>query len=163
MGEQAERGLCPAGGGAHVADALGGGDWTGPIGAGAVGRAVRLCREYYIPHAVAAFDLMGTNPVVGGARKVWAWVRAEGLATLTKRDALRACRASFETVDDMQPALDLLERHYLIRQQATLTRAGPGRPSRPAYDVNPAGGGVEVPHAVGPAPDRYEFVYEEVL
>ncbi len=148
----------------HVADALGGGgDWTGPIGAGAVGRAVRLCREYYIPHAVAAFDLMGTNPVVGGAWKVWAWVRAEGLATFTKRDAFRACRASFETVDDMQPALDLLERHYLIRQQAGPTRSGPGRPSSPVYDVNPAGGDGEGAQAAGPAPDGHEFVYEEVL
>jgi Protein of unknown function (DUF3987) len=56
----------------HLADALGAGQpWTGPISAGVVRRAIRLCREYYVPHAIAAFDLMGATPAVSGPAVCW--------------------------------------------------------------------------------------------
>lgn len=121
----------------HVADALGAGDeWNRPIGADVVRRAVRLCRDYYIPHGVAAFDLVGANLTLAGARRVWAWVREKKLTAFSKRDALNGNR-TIETVDDLQPCLDLLERHYLIRQQGASETRGRGRPSSPMYDVNP--------------------------
>jgi DNA polymerase-1 len=122
----------------HIADALGRGDpWSDPIALATVQRAIRLCREYYLPHAAAAFDLMGADATVTGARRVWQWIAEERLSEFSKRDAFNASRAVFDTVDQLQPCLDLLERHYLIRQRGPATRQGRGRPSSPMYDVNP--------------------------
>lgn len=140
----------------HVADAVGAGeDWNRPIGEAAVRRAVRLCRDYLIPHAIAAFDLMGADPRVAVARKVWGWVVAGRLSVFTAREAFRAVRcASIETMDDLQPGLDLLERHFLIRPKAQ--DGGPrgrGRPGSPMYEVNPRGpDDADAPPDRGPEP-----------
>ncbi|MBN9523104.1 DUF3987 domain-containing protein, partial [bacterium] len=142
--------------GLHVADALGDGrGWASPIGAGAVTRAARLCRGYLVPHALAAFGLMGADAKLAAARRVWRWVAGNRPAEFTKRDCFNALRAHFETVDQLQPALDLLERHFLIRAKVSPERAGRGRRPSPVYEVNPGadgdGGGDGGPAAPGPA------------
>jgi DNA polymerase-1 len=144
----------------HIADALGvGEDWSGAIGVGAVGRAVRLCKDYYIPHAIAAFDLMGANATLTGARRVWKWVADNRLTAFSKRDGFVGNRAGFETVDELQPCLDLLERHYLIRPRQAQQRTGPGRKPSPVYEVNPhnpEGPGEQPPPAEpGPRPPAH--------
>lgn len=122
----------------HVADALEAGvPWARPIPEGVVARAVRLCRDYLLPHAVAAFDLMGADATLAGARRVWGWVARTRRSEFTKRDCFNALRARFDTVDELRPSLDLLERHYLIRPRRTPERQSPGRSPSPTYDVNP--------------------------
>lgn len=61
----------------HVADGItSGASWLRtPISAGVVGRAVTLCREYAIPHALAAFGMMGETEAVARARKLLRWLR----------------------------------------------------------------------------------------
>jgi len=125
----------------HCADAAGRGERPGPVvSADVVARAVGLAREYAVPHALAAFDLMGTSEAVVNARLVWRWVagRKEPAAPFTRRDVLRSKPGKFPTVDDLQPVLDLLERHSLIRQVDPTTRPGPGRPPSQGYEPNPA-------------------------
>jgi replicative DNA helicase len=127
----------------HVADGVRAGDgWrTAPVSAAVVRRAVKLCREYAVPHARAAFALMGDTPAVAGAKAVLRWLaeRDTPTAEFSKRDVFNGCRSRFETVDDLQPALDLLERHYLIRPKPDPAgRRGPGRPASPVFEVNPA-------------------------
>lgn len=128
----------------HAADGiLAGGDWlTSPIRPEVVQRAARLCREYAVPHALAAFGVMGSSSSMVGAKAVLKWMRGrpDPLTGFSKRDAFNGCRGTFETVDELQPALDLLERHYLIRTaEEKQLRNGPGRKPSPLYDVNPAG------------------------
>lgn len=127
----------------HVADGLGRRDWaTALVSADVVRRAVRLCREYAVPHARAAFALMGDSAAVAGAKSLLKWLSSRDTPTggFSKRDAFNGCRGAFPTVDDLQPALDLLERQFLIRapQPAAGERRGPGRPASPVYEVNPA-------------------------
>ena len=59
-------------------------------------------------------------------------------ADFSKRDAFIGCRGKFDEVDEMQPCLDLLERHYLIQPKSDPEkRLGPGRKPSPVYEVNP--------------------------
>jgi hypothetical protein len=54
---------------------------------------------------------MNADPTVRGARLTLRWIRErdEPLAQFSQRDAHRALRAHFEKVDDLKPALGLLE------------------------------------------------------
>jgi len=94
-----------------------------------------------VPHARAAFARMGETPAVVGAKVVLRWLgkREAASADFSKRDVFNACRGTFDTVDELQPALDLLVRHYHIRPKPDRANArGPGRPASPQYEVNPA-------------------------
>jgi putative DNA primase/helicase len=126
----------------HVADGILAGDaWkVTPIRAEVIRRAVEFCKSYAIPHALAAFDLMGSTDTMIGARAVLKWIskRPDPTAEFSKRDAFNGCRGTFDGVDDLQPCLDLLERHYLIRPEPHPTpRSGAGRHPSPVYQVNP--------------------------
>jgi DNA polymerase-1 len=125
----------------HVANAIpNGSNWQqSPISESVMQQAVKLCREYAVPHALAAFDLMGATETVVNARMVLKWIRGrpDPLAEFTKRDAFAGSRGTFETVVKMEPALELLEKHYLIRPKTTESRSGPGRKPSPVYQVNP--------------------------
>ncbi len=111
-----------------------------PISAATARAALTLARDYAVPHARAAFALMGEDAKVGYAKKVLKWLkgREETHADFSKRDCFNGCRGTFETVDELQPVLDLLERHYLIRSKDTERKAGPGRNPSAKYQVNPA-------------------------
>jgi DNA polymerase-1 len=113
---------------------------TRPIAPSVVSRAARLAREYAIGHARAAFGLIGTSPVLAGARRIWKWVlsRSEPAAEFSKRDAYRATRPAFTCVDDLDESLGLLERHGLVRQVGLPIIEGKrGRKSSPRFEVNP--------------------------
>jgi len=51
---------------------------------------------------------MGANPTLTGARRVWAWITKQKLTAFSARDAYMANRAAIETMDELQPCLDLL-------------------------------------------------------
>lgn len=101
--------------------------------------AVELARDYAVGHARAAFALMSEDAKVTQAKKVLKWVRSrdDRFADFSKRDCFNGCRGTFETVDDLQPVLDLLERHFLLRPMDANRKAGPGRNPSPVYSVNP--------------------------
>ena len=125
----------------HCADAAGLGKNPGPvIGPGVATRAVALARDYALPHALAAFDAMGSSEAVVAARGVWRWVenRPDPSAPFTRREVHRAKPGKFPTVDDLQPVLDLLQRHGLVRPVEAAAAAGAGRPPSPGYEPNPA-------------------------
>jgi DNA polymerase I-like protein with 3'-5' exonuclease and polymerase domains len=100
-------------------------------------RAVRLVRDYLIPHAKAAFGLIGTDPKVNRAKRLVRWFTTRRLTEFTVRDVHQDLKGSIRTVDDLMPVLDLIERHHYIRQVVTGPRTGPGRPRSPKYQVNP--------------------------
>ncbi len=126
----------------HAADGvLVGEGWKAtPIQADVVLRAVRLCRDYAVPHALAAFDRMGASETMIGARAILKWLgkRSDPFIEFSKRDVFNGCRGAFQTVDEMQPAIGLLEQHYLIRLKTEpQMHAGPGRKRSPVFEVNP--------------------------
>jgi hypothetical protein len=103
-------------------------------------RAIRI-GQYLIPHARAAFDLMGLDPLVADARYVLAWVRRQAAGhigfTFTKRDAFEGTKGRFKQVADLELALALLVKHHSIRMLPAEARPGRGRPPSPSFEVNP--------------------------
>jgi hypothetical protein len=118
----------------HVLD----GDGGEQIPEATVSRAIKIGREYLLPHAQAAFQLMGANPQVEAAKAVLKWIRADKLTEFTKRDVHQQFRTKFATVDDIDPVLDLLSKHNYIRLRPAPPKEGPGRKPSPTYEVNPA-------------------------
>jgi hypothetical protein len=88
---------------------------------------------YFVGHALAVFDRMGSDPNVDGARRIAGWVTAQRLTSFSKRDCYVALRSHFKRAAGLDPALALLIDHGWIRPLATPSR--PGRPSR-RYEVN---------------------------
>lgn len=122
----------------HIARALGDGvAWTEPISVETVGAVLQLGQQYLLSHAQAAFSLMGTDPYVDGARRFGKWILEKRLLRFQKRDAYQALKGTFKTVEDLDPLLSLLEKHYIIRPEPSEGRDGPGRKPSPYYQVHP--------------------------
>lgn len=92
--------------------------------------------EYLTEHALAAFNLMGADPAVAGARRLLKWIIDEGLSEFTRRDAYNRIRTAGAKVWVVDAPLTLLIEHAYIRERAT-DRDGPGRKPSTTYIVNP--------------------------
>jgi hypothetical protein len=87
-------------------------------------------------HALAVFGLMGADPSLEAARKLWQWVEQNRRASFTGRDCFNAVRGTYPKMADLEPGFDVLvERGYMMPHAEQ--RTGPGRPSR-IYAVNPS-------------------------
>lgn len=105
------------------------------VGIDATTKAVRLGR-LLIPHAQAAFALMGADEVDGDAGHILKWVRGLALDQFTRREAQKAMEGRFRKVDRLIRALQYLEQAHVIRE-TRIKGDGAGRPSV-VYQVNPA-------------------------
>jgi hypothetical protein len=137
----------------HVAAAAGQGDkepWGQPIGEATMRAAIRLGREYLLPHAQAAFGLMGSDPRVPRAKAVLRWVAEQiaggkveyveyvekGYYRVSRRTLQQHLRGRFKKVEEIDPVLDLLVRYHW------LTPTGDGKAGRgntgPTFHVHPS-------------------------
>ena len=86
-------------------------------------------------HALAAFDLMGADPALDGARHVLRWIEREGKTEFTFRDCHYAHKSRYKRKDELVPAIDVLvERHYIRQRIMKLVQ---GRNPQ-TYEINPA-------------------------
>lgn len=119
--------------GAHLTDG-----WGRAIDLETMVRAVDLA-GYFTAHALAAFDQMGVDPALEGARVVLDWLARTQPTAFTRRDAFTSLsRTQFPKVGDLDPALELLVEHGYIRPLSQEPRTGPGRPRSPVYLVHPS-------------------------
>jgi hypothetical protein len=122
----------------HLADRAGSPEpWAMPIPKATMARAVAI-GQYLIPHARAAFSEMGADSAVADARHVLAWIRRHGAESFTRRDCFEGTKSRFGLVENLLPALQLLERHHYVRERTASDPGGRGRPPSPVYLVNPA-------------------------
>jgi hypothetical protein len=131
----------------HVADAIGQNEPVQPvIDQETVEAAIRIGRGYLLPHAQAAFGLMGANRLIEDARHVVKWLRAQCEVSecsestppcFSRREIHQGTRTRqrFSTVEDLDPVLDLLVKHGHIRPLGSDGQAGRGHKS-PVYEVN---------------------------
>jgi replicative DNA helicase len=114
--------------------------WAQPIGADTFATAIRLA-DYLIEHALAVFDLMGTDPRLDDARWLLDWIDRTNRTQFSRRDAHRAApRGRFAKATDLEPALRLLEEHGYLRRvdpEPSQDPRGRGRPASPRFLVNP--------------------------
>jgi hypothetical protein len=112
--------------------------YTTPIALDTINAAAQL-GHYFLNHALAVFDLMGTDPDIDNARHILAWITRTAAASFTRRDVFAALRSNrFRKATDLDPALELLTAHGYLRQQLDARpRPAGGRPPSPAYEVHP--------------------------
>ncbi|MEO3807871.1 YfjI family protein [Sphaerisporangium sp. B11E5] len=112
--------------------------WRHPISADTMNAAATL-GEYFTAHALAAFDAMGADPELEGARAVHAWLQRTRPERFTVREAFTALpRSRFRKVADLVTPLDVLEQLGWIHREPEPPRTGPGRRPSPAYAVHPS-------------------------
>lgn len=99
----------------------------------AMDRALKLGR-LLIPHAQAAFGLLGTDAVDNDAAAILKWARASGLDEFTRRECQKAQEGRFRSMDRLQKALARLEHQDVVRE---FKRHNKGAPPTTAYKVNP--------------------------
>jgi len=112
--------------------------WSLPIAAAAVEGAVKLAKEYLIPHTKAAYAEMGANPDIEAAKCVLDWIGRKGQERFSKRDLFNGIRGQkrFNQVKDLEPALTVLVEHGYIKELPQ-EKTGPGKPASKNYMVNP--------------------------
>jgi hypothetical protein len=122
----------------HVSHAVDSGEaWGAPVERETVCSAAAIARDYLLPHARAAFGLMGADPHVENSRCLLKWMRDGRLADFARREAHRVLGARVTKVEQLDPVLELLVRHGFIRPEGQPDRDGAGRKSSPRYAVNP--------------------------
>jgi hypothetical protein len=131
----------------HMAERVGAEqEWDVPVGSVTVGAAVRLGRDYLLPHAQAAFAVMGADERHEKARRLWDAIRRNvGSVSVVSGDApLRVSRRQlhrwgarmFVRASDLdEPIAALVDLYYLRGVEGSGT---PGRGHKsPDYEVNP--------------------------
>lgn len=93
--------------------------------------------DYLVAHYEQVALLAGDDPAVEIAQRIDAWIRRERLTSFTRRDAFNQVKNKCERVEDVDPALALLEERHRIRAIPQAPKGGPGRSPSPRYDVNP--------------------------
>ncbi|WP_262062641.1 DUF3987 domain-containing protein [Streptomyces sp. STR69] len=119
----------------HLGDHVNG-RWGQPIEAATIERAIAI-GEYYTAHALAAFDLMSTEPAVDDARAILDWLTRTGIRVFKARDVVAAIRR-FKTVASVTPALSLLEEQGHLRPTRGERNGSRGRQPATAYHVHPS-------------------------
>jgi hypothetical protein len=111
---------------------------TGRIEGKTIAAAVEI-GSYLIPHADAVLNLMQAkeNSDDDDARYVLRWIERHGRQEFTKSEAQHHGKRRFSKADAIDPALAALTRRNYIRLRPAAA-TGPGRPSSPTYEVNPA-------------------------
>lgn len=99
----------------------------------AMARAIHLAR-LLIPHAQAAFGLLGADPVDDDAALVLRWLTGNGRAEASQRDIQAALRWRFKNVDKLRDAIHKLKQTGCVM---TYQRRNKGAKPTEMVQVNP--------------------------
>ena len=99
----------------------------------AMDRATRLAR-LLIPHAQAAFGLLGTDATDTDATAILKWIRANDKSDVSRRELQKGQEGRFRSVERLKKALERLEAQDVVREYK---RHNKGAPPTTAYRVNP--------------------------
>ncbi|MEI8375379.1 MAG: YfjI family protein [Planctomycetota bacterium] len=117
--------------------------WETPISGTTLAAAVTIA-QYLIPHAQAAFAMMGmaagtSASVMANAWCALEWIRRNHRTRFTRRDLHQENRARFRKAADIEPVLELLEARNVVRPVTHQAAVGgkAGRKPSPRYEVNP--------------------------
>jgi hypothetical protein len=138
----------------HVAAAVGEGrPRQAPVSEATAASAISLARYYFLPHAQAAFSLMGDDPLAEDARRAIKWLAGRPKAVKTvnsekgvplfvvsRRDLHTSVWGGSRSVKDVEGVLEIMIKHLFIRSLSVIAprRGGRGRHASPRYSVNPA-------------------------
>jgi hypothetical protein len=115
------------------------------VSAATVSAAVQIGRDYALPHALAAFGLMGADQKTEAARRLWESIcrRCESSEysesappTVSRRDLHQWNRKRFDSAEQLEPTLAVLVSEDYLRPVQGSGQAGRGHKS-PRFWVNP--------------------------
>lgn len=93
--------------------------------------------DYFKGHCRKVHACMETDPRIPTARKLLKWIIRQQASEFSRRDAYHAVKGTVKTVDGIDPILNLLTNHYIIRPVTPTARQGPGRCPSQKFQVNP--------------------------
>jgi hypothetical protein len=109
-----------------------GAPWAEKVTGETMHQALNLSAAY-ADHALVAFGLMGGDPALEGAKKIWRWIETGRNRQFSRRDCFQALRGTFTRVKEIEePMSVLIERNYV---RAETVKTG-GRPTE-VVTVNP--------------------------
>jgi DNA primase len=135
----------------HVADAVGRSvAWDFPIDAATVDKAINIGRDYFLPHAQAAFAQMGADQRLEDARRILRWIgdqahsvncvnrdRETSPLVFSGRDLHAKVFGGTRKVEQVEAAIDLSVKHLYLRPIYREDHHGRGRKPSQKYGVNP--------------------------
>jgi replicative DNA helicase len=132
----------------HVVEAIQTGrTWNVPISESTVAKAIRFGRDYLLPHALAAFAVMGSDPRLDDARRVLKWLNSLICLNclnapplfVTKSQIHSAVFGGRRSVDEVDEVICLLEKHNYFREVQEQQDFSHRRGRKPStrYEVNP--------------------------
>jgi len=109
-----------------------------PISVSTVRRAAAIT-DSLIPHAQRLFASLDEDAPMALAKHVLQKLRSFRGTRISKRDLYQRVRGRrvLSKADDLDPILDLLERHGFVRRRVQPAAKDGGRPRSPEYDINP--------------------------
>ena len=114
--------------------AMQGGPIPAEVGAGHMGAAIQLVRDYFWPHARASLRQIGLTERHIHARRVLRWIRARGKAELSREEVRREALGQKLDADQTDGVLEALTRASWVRELEIVSSGG--RPAR-RWQVNP--------------------------
>ena len=103
-----------------------------PVSAETMAAATGIA-EFLGAHAEAAYQAMGADESMEGAKYLWQRISDKGDPEISKRDLYNACKGKFKRVEQMDPALHTLIEMGYVRVVDVSTG---GRPTQ-KIKVNP--------------------------
>lgn len=101
----------------HMINHAGQGEsWKENISLNTMKKAITLCEDYYYPHALAAFSLMGESIKTSPAKMVLDYLLSCDELTFKQRDLYRKFRGRIQTVKEMEEILAVLEEREYVRK-----------------------------------------------
>src|SRR5262249_761946 len=123
--------------------------WAPIISEATARAAIRLGRDYLLPHAKIAFGLMGADAALEDARRIFRWllknVNRETVKTVkgvparevTLRDIHTGVFGGSRKGKDVMRAIEVLIQHGYLRDITPVDLAGPWNTRRRLYAVHP--------------------------
>lgn len=113
-----------------------------------VEQAIVLGRNYFLPHAVAAFGLMGADEILGDAQRVAKWlekqfvnsvnsVNGDNVFEITQRDIHANVLGGRYTAEQAERVVAKLVQYNYMRPVETKRKSVVGRSPSQRYEVNP--------------------------
>ncbi len=107
-----------------------------PISAETMEDAIKIA-DFLGPHAEAAYQMMGSNGIIGEAEALWRRIKAQKTTEISRRDLYRSLRGGkYKQVEDLDALLEILVEYGYIRIIYDGKETA-GRKSSPTIKINP--------------------------
>ncbi len=92
---------------------------------------------YFIEHAQAAYQIMGTDERIENAKYIIQKLKNQDQLEMSKNDIYNLCRGKLKKMADFNKPFELLQEYGYVREKRTAEINTPGRKPSPIFEINP--------------------------